>query len=148
MRTRWSAFTRSQLEYDQFKAFDLRVGLNAGLAYKLVETESTNWKTRFGAGASREFGGPDDFWKPEAVFGFDLKYQLTKRQTLETTVDYFPTWEDFSDYRLVTNSGWQVVLDEASNLSLKIGVIDRYDSTPNGRRPNDIDYSILLLWKI
>ena len=39
------------------------------------------------------------------------------------------------------------MLDEDSNLNLKIGVIDRYDSTPNGRKPNDFDYSVLLLWK-
>ena len=38
------------------------------------------------------------------------------------------------------------VLDEANNLSLKLGVIDRYDSTPSGAKYNDIDYSLLLLW--
>jgi hypothetical protein len=29
---------------------------------------------------------------------------------------------------------------------LKLSVIDRYDSTPQGARPNDLDYSTLLLW--
>ena len=38
--------------------------------------------------------------------------------------------------------------DEASNLHLKVLVIERYDSTPEGREPEDIDYSILLLWKL
>ena len=29
-----------------------------------------------------------------------------------------------------------------------MGVIDRYDSTPNGRKHNDLDYFITLLWKL
>ncbi len=40
------------------------------------------------------------------------------------------------------------LLDEEANLSLKLSAQDRYDSTPNGLRPNDINYSILLLWKL
>ena len=34
------------------------------------------------------------------------------------------------------------------NLSFKLSVIDRYDSTPDGRKPNDLDYALLLLWKL
>ncbi|MCA9262546.1 MAG: DUF481 domain-containing protein, partial [Planctomycetales bacterium] len=146
--TRWSAFTRTSLEYDQFKSFDLRVALNGGLAYQLIDTEFTKLKNRFGAGASKEFGGPDDSWKPEAVFGFDFSHQFSARHKAEATVDYYPSWSDFSDYRIVTDASWQVLLDEATNLSLKIGVIDRYDSTPNGAEQNDLNYSMLLLWKI
>jgi hypothetical protein len=33
-------------------------------------------------------------------------------------------------------------------LSLKTGVVDRYDSTPNGRLPNDITYFVTLMWKL
>ena len=43
---------------------------------------------------------------------------------------------------------WELVLDDVNNLSLKVGVIDRYDSTPNGAEPNDVDYSVLLLWSL
>lgn len=144
---RWSLFTKTVLEYDEFKAFNLRVVLNSGLAYKFIDNDQTALKGRFGAGASREYGGGDEFWKPEALFGFDFRHQLTSRQKFQYTLDYFPNWEDFSDYRLVTDMGWEVVLDETTNLSLKLNVIDRYDSTPNGAKPNDIDYSILLIWK-
>ena len=29
---------------------------------------------------------------------------------------------------------------------LKIGVVDRYDSTDEGKKPNDIDYKTVIVW--
>lgn len=143
---RWTAFTKLGLEYDEFKDFDLRLFLNGGLGYYFVQTPTTTLRGRFGSGVSREFGGLDEEWKPEAVFGLDLEHQLSKRQKLKIINDYYPNWTDFADYRLVTDASWQLVLDAAANLSLKVGVLNRYDSTPNGLKPNDLNYSVLLLW--
>jgi putative salt-induced outer membrane protein YdiY len=144
----WALFHRLGLEYDEFKPFDIRLQLSGGLAYDVFDTEFTELTTRFGAGASREIGAADDTWQPEANFGIDLERKLTDRQKLTATVDYFPAWEDFSDYRIVSNAGWEILLSEASNMSMKILVIDQYDSTPQGAEANDIDYALLLLWKL
>jgi putative salt-induced outer membrane protein YdiY len=144
----WSMFTKTQLLYDEFRKFDLRLVMNGGIGYKWIDTDSTMFKTRFGAGASREFGGPRDEWTPEAVFGMDLKRQLTKRQKLAATFDYYPAWTDFTDYRMVSDMSWEMLLDEANNLSLKLSVLDTYDSTPDGAKANDINYGLLLLWKM
>jgi len=146
--SRWSYFIKTFLEYDEFKAFDLRLVANTGLGYPLIRTDTIKLKGRMGAGASREFGGPDDEVAPEAVFGGDFDWVLTDRQKVNATTDYYPQWDDFADYRMVTTLNWEVLLDKVANLSLKLSVSDRYDSTPNGRRPNDIDYGLLLLWKI
>jgi hypothetical protein len=145
---RYSWFSKLLLEYDEFKDFDLRLAFSTGLGYLLVDTPVTQWRGRFGASTSREIDSVDNAWKPEATFGVDLTHQLSPRQKLSMTVDYYPTWDDFSDYRVVTDAGWEFLLDKATNLSLKLGLIDRYDSTPGGSRPNDVNYSLLLLWKI
>lgn len=144
----WSMFAKMQLEYDEFKAFDVRLVLNSGVGYLLLNRDLTTLKARAGAGTSREFNGPDNRWVPEAVMGLEFEHKLTERQKLRATVEYFPTWDNFTDFRLRTDAGWQVLLDEATNMSLKLGLLDRYDSTPNGRRPNDLDYSLLLLWEL
>ena len=143
----WSVFVTGSLEYDEFKAFDLRLASAMGLGFRFIDNDSITLAGRFGAGVSHELGGPDDRYVPEAVFGLDYEHRLTDRQKLTAKVDYLPDWGDFMNYRIVTDAGWEVLLDEDSNLNLKIGVIDRYDSTPNGRKPNDFDYSVLLLWK-
>lgn len=143
----WSMFGKLGLEWDQFKAFNIRVNMNSGVGYHWIRNDQTSLISRFGAGASREFGAPIDEWKPEAVFGLEAEHQLTKRQKLKGKVEYFPAWERFSDYRLVSDFAWEMLLDGSENLSLKLAATDRYDSTPQGARPNDLYYSMLLLYK-
>jgi len=146
--SRWDLFLKEALEYDEFKAFNLRIAINAGVGYHVIQTDTTTWKTRFGAGSSTEIGGPADEWVPEGVFGVDFERQLSSRQKISLTGDYFPDWSDFANYRVVTKASYEVLLNEEYNLNLKISMHDRYDSTPNGAKPNDINYSILLLWKM
>jgi len=146
--SRWTYFIKQQLNYDEFKAFDLRIVLNSGVGYQFVETDTLNWKSRFGAGASHEIGGPDDNWVPEALFGTDFDWQFSERQKLTSKVDYFPAWADFHDYRIYSDIGWEILLNEAHALNLKLSIIDQYDSTPNGSKPNDVNYAVLLLWKM
>jgi len=146
--SKWELFVKEALEYDEFKAFNVRIAINAGLGYHVVETDTTTLTTRFGAGASTEIGGPADEWVPEGVFGLDFDRQLSKRHRISLTSDYFPDWGDVSNYRLVSKASFEVLLNEEHNLNLKMSMHDRYDSTPNGAKPNDIDYSVLLLWKM
>lgn len=147
--SQWSLFSAGTLEYDTFKAWDYRMVLNGGFGYQFWCSDAGYLKARFGSGVSREVGGPDNDVVPEAVFGMDFEHHLSRRQKLTMTVDYFPEWGEFADnYRVVSNAGWQILLDEETNLSLKIAVIDRYDNTPHGAKPNDVDYSILLLWEL
>jgi putative salt-induced outer membrane protein YdiY len=145
--SKWELFVKEALEYDEFKAFNVRFAINAGVGYQLIRTDSTTWTTRFGAGASTEIGGPTDEWVPEGVLGFDFERHLSERQTISLTSDYFPDWSNFSNYRIVTKASYEILLNEEHNLNLKMSMQDRYDSTPNGAKPNDIDYSVLLLWK-
>lgn len=146
--SRWSMFTLTTLEHDAFRAFDLRVAANGGFGYALIKNEATELVGRFGSGVSHEIGGPDDSYRPEAVFGIDFEHQLTKRQKLSWTSDYYPEWTDFDTYRINTTAAWEMLLDEELNLSLKAGVLSIYDSHPEGREPHDLNYSLLLLWKI
>lgn len=147
--SRWSVFTKGQLQFDELQAYDARLVLNGGLAYRLIDTELTKFKVRAGAGVSREIGGPTDEWVPEANFGYDFSHKIGDRHSLTAKIDYYPSIHDFRDYRLVTDVGWEILLDEISNLSLKIGYVDRIDSTPAaGKRPSDSNYVLLLLWKL
>jgi putative salt-induced outer membrane protein YdiY len=144
----WTLFGTGSAEYDQFKVFDLRLSAHAGVGYKLIKNESTTLLGRIGSGVSHEIGGPDDSYVPEALLGLDFEHQITARQKLIFKSEYLPEWGDYENYRLVSDASWECLLDEASNLSLKVGAIDRYDSTPNGLKANDIDYLMLLLWKL
>ena len=143
----WTLFGKSGIEYDQFKAFDLRLNFNAGVGYQWVQNDDTTFITRFGAGASQEIGAPIDDWIAEAVFGAEFEQQINRYNKIKAKLDYFPAWEDFSDFRAVTDLAWEILLDDEDNMSLRLAATDRYDSTPQGAQPNDLYYSFLLLFK-
>jgi putative salt-induced outer membrane protein YdiY len=144
--SRWTLFMLDNLIYDEFQAWDTQLSLNGGVGYKLLDTETIDLLSRFGAGATREFGGVDNDWQPTALLGLDYEHQISKMQRATAKVDYYPEWEDFRQYRVVTDLGWQIDLDRPKNMSVKLSVIDRYDSTPDGAVPNNLDYAVLLIW--
>jgi len=143
----WTTFIHGTLDYDEFQAFDLRLSLDAGVGYQLVKTDRTTFATRAGAGFSREIGSPDTEFVPEAVFGMDLEHRINKRQKLLASCEYTPDMTGWGEFRLKSKASWESLISEQMNLSLKLSVLDRYDSTPNGAEANDVDYTAVLLWK-
>jgi hypothetical protein len=147
-QTRWSWFVHETVEYDEFQSFNVRDTSDAGLGYRLIRNENTTLIGRIGGGFSHEYGGPDDGqYTPEAVFGLQVERHISKRQKLLGLVEYAPDIGYFLDYRIRTQAAWEVLLDADRNLSLRVGVLDRYTSQPNGVRSNDLDYASVLIWK-
>ena len=140
-------FYQAAFEWDRFKSFDYRIALHTGIGILLYEYDDRSLRARIGAGASREFGGVNDEWLPELVFGLDWERQLTERTSLFINVDYFPNVEDFADFRLNTRAGFETLLDEALDMRLRMFVFNRYDSTPGpGFQENDLDYGMALVF--
>jgi hypothetical protein len=144
----WTLFATSGVFYDEFRDFDLQTNFDSGVGYRFFHDKDLSLIGRVGGGVSREFGGVDDRWVPESLFGFEYSQQLSPTQKVYGKLDYFPEWDQVGEYRLVADTGWEVVLVQPSNLSLKISATDRYDSTPNGSEPHLVNYSVLLLLKL
>jgi len=144
----WTLYATGDLFYDEFQAFDLQTSANTGIGYRFVHEPGLDMLGRFGGGTSREFGGPDERWVPESLLGMEYSQQLSTTQKFYGKLDYYPEWEEIGEYRLVADTGWEIELVQPSNLSLKIGATDRYDSTPNGANPHLLNYSVLLLLKM
>jgi putative salt-induced outer membrane protein YdiY len=144
----WTLYGTGNLFYDEFQNFDVQVSANTGVGYRFVHEPGLDFIGRFGGGTSREFGGPDERWVPESLVGFEYSQQLSATQKFYGKFDYYPEWDEFGEYRLVADTGWEIELIQPSNLSLKISATDRYDSTPNGAEPHLLNYSVLLLLKL
>jgi hypothetical protein len=145
---KWSWFIKYGITYDAFKNYDLQLFASTGLGYLLIDTPHTQFRPRFGAGVSREFGGDNEDVIAEAVFGFDYAYKFNQTNKLAIVYDYYPDWEDFSNFRQITDAGWEILLSEDAGLSLKLGIIQLYDSTPEDAEKSAINYSVLLLWAL
>ena len=122
--------------------------MDGGIGYRLIDGDHLALTTRMGAGSSREVGGPNDEWIAEAIFSVVSEIEVSTRQSIYATLDYFPELQRFDEFRLVTDLGWEIELEQPANLSLKISVTDRYDSTLVDTNPQLLNYSVLLLWKI
>ena len=143
---RYTYFVHGLMEYDEFKAFDVRLSADTGLARKLIDTDTKRLSGRLGASASREVGGPNDEWIPELLLGVEYDHKIDDRQKVTFESTYYPDITDFENFRLNSKASWEMVINPDWGLSLKMSAIDRYDSTPSGAAPNDLDYSFLLLW--
>jgi putative salt-induced outer membrane protein YdiY len=145
--SKWSYYIHSLTEYDEFKVFEVRQSADTGFGYEFIKNDVTTVLGRAGISASREFGGMDDEVKPELALGGEYKHKFNATHSISGKVDYFPNVTDFGDFRLNSQAAWEIALSSAWGLSLKLSVIDRYDSTPQGARPNDLDYSTLVIWQ-
>ncbi len=144
----WTLFATSNLFYDQFQSFDAQMSADTGIGYRFWHEPARELIGRVGGGTSREFGGPDDRWVPESLFGVEYTQKFFATQKFYGKVDYFPEWDQVGEFRVVADTGWEVELVQPSNLSLKISATDRYDSTPSGANPHLVNYSVLLLLKL
>lgn len=144
----WTLYAKGNVFYDEFQSFDLQTNANTGLGYRIFKDPMVNLTTRFGGGASREFGGPDNEWTPEALFGFEYDQKVNDTQKFVATFEYYPEFADFGKYRMVADGGWEIELVQPSNVSLKISANDRFDSTPNDANAHLVNYSVLLLIKL
>ena len=141
-----SWFNQVQVETDRFKDYDYRIALHTGLGYEVYKNDQGFFNLRLGFGASREVGSVNEDWNPELQLGADWERKLTEALKLFATADYYPNLEDFTDYRLVTNTGLEYVLDAERNINFRMFALNRYDSTPPpGNRKNDLDYGMALV---
>jgi putative salt-induced outer membrane protein YdiY len=146
--TDWTIFDGATGEYDHFQPYTFRVTDYAGLGYWIFKTPVASLKTRFGGGFSHDFQGPHkDYYSPELILGFDYERKISNRQRLTAMIEYMPNVTDFFMYRLNTQAGWELLLDQETNLSLRFAIRNRYTNNPGAGKPNDLDYAALLMWK-
>jgi putative salt-induced outer membrane protein YdiY len=147
-QSRWSLFVHETIEYDRSQPFNVRDTSDVGVGYRMIKSELTTLIGRLGGGFSHEYGGPEDGeYIPEAVFGLQLECQLSKKQKILGAVEYAPDVSDFLRYRIRTQAALEMSIDQEKNLALRLGVLERYNSYPDGALRNDLDYAMMLMWK-
>src|SRR5262249_19643470 len=86
----WTLFAKLDAFYDKFQAYDEQTNLDTGLGYRFWHEPALNLTGRVGAGASREFGGPNTDWTPEALLGLDYDQKVSAGHKLCFKVEYYP----------------------------------------------------------
>ena len=137
----WSLFASTNVEFDEFRAYDFLIGVYGGLGYTFVDDGCTLFKIRAGAGAVRRVGGPDERWMPEAIFGYDFNKRFTDRQSFIHSLDYYPRIDQPSQFRIRARAAYEIIVDPATCTALRFGIQNRYDSHPGpNTKRNDLNY--------
>lgn len=143
----WGFFATTKAEYDEFQDWDWRLSFSAGPSYAFVKSDRTTLRGRVGAGGSYELGGQNEELTPELVLGADFSHAVSERQKIFANADYLPSLSAFPAYRVDAKAGWEFTIDPATNTFLKLGLAQRYDSTPGlGRDRSDFEYFLTIGW--
>ncbi|MCA9276333.1 MAG: DUF481 domain-containing protein [Phycisphaerales bacterium] len=146
--SKWRYFADAKYEYDEFQSWDHRLSGHLGAGYEIIKDDKQELIGRLGFGGSYEFGGnADEHLIPEGLLGLDWKYQWTENTKLAASTTYYPSFDDFGEFRWNSNAGIEVVMDEESGMTLNAGIEHRHDSQPGtGKKPNDVLYFMGLGW--
>ncbi|GJQ29917.1 MAG: hypothetical protein HBSAPP03_18010 [Phycisphaerae bacterium] len=144
--SRWGFFALGRAEYDDAQDWTWRVSGFLGPSYRLVTTARTSMKARLGLGGSHEFGGARERTKPEGLLGMDASHALNERAKVFAIVEVIPNLTDVPHWRLEARAGYEVLLDPARRMNLKVGVADRYTSDPGQADRNDLEYFVTVGW--
>lgn len=144
----WGFFLQGRGEYDEFQDWRWRLSAFAGPSYAFIRTDDTLLRGRVGAGITREFGGEENAIQPEGLIGLDFRHKFTETHRVFATAEYLPSLSNWPDYRLYGRAGYEVMLSESTNMVLRLGAENRYDSSPGlGRKRNDLEYFVTIGWR-
>lgn len=147
--SKWRYFAQGKYEYDEFQEWNNRISGAFGVGYELIKDDKQTLVARAGLGAYYEFGGMgEEEVIPEGLLGLDWKYKISDNAKLTATTTYYPSFDDFGEFRWENTAKLEVVMDAESGMTLNTGFEHRHDSDPGmGVKSNDLDYYMGLGWK-
>jgi len=145
----WRYFAEGLYEYDEFQAWQHRLSGALGVGYEFVSNDKTTLIGRVGLGGSYEAGkDAEEKLVPEGLLGLDWTHQLSTNTKLAASTTYYPSFDDFGEFRWNNRAGIEVIIDQETGMTMNAGIEHRHDSTPGvGIKPNDINYYMGVGWK-
>ena len=133
--------------YDEIADIDYRVTASPGLGYFLLKDAAQSLAAELGPSYIWEkVGGVEDDF-PAVRFFEKYERKLSDTSKVWESVEYLPRFDDFSDYMLNAEIGVEAAMN--SSLSLRLVLVDKYDSTPAPeKKENDVTVTGSLVYKI
>lgn len=144
----WKLFVASTGEFDAFKSFDYRLTASTGLAWNFFTSDDMSATMRLGVGGTREFGPNAADPSADGFPGLDISYKLSQSAKVTGSYDGVFNLDQTDHNRSVLRFALDVLIDAKNNLGLKLGIEDRYDSSPLlARERHDLEYFALMTLK-
>ncbi|MDD3374155.1 MAG: DUF481 domain-containing protein [Candidatus Omnitrophica bacterium] len=140
-------FYRFDVDHDRFANIDYRLTPFAGLGYWFFDEEAIKWKGELGVGFEHTSFRDDQKDKDEAILipRFYSEHALIGKSRLTKDIALYLPFNDIESYRVHGEVSFINPLDE--HLSLKISVIDDFDSNPSeDTKKNDVRFISSLVY--
>lgn len=125
----WSLFGGLSGERDRFAGFDLRAIVELGGSLRVLDGPKHELSFDGGLTWTSEdltAGGSED--SPGGLLAVDYAWQITKSAQWTERLEYYPSFEESDDWRLIYKAG--LAADLSRRLALKVGYELRYDHLP------------------
>jgi putative salt-induced outer membrane protein YdiY len=139
-------FAEGKVELDEAQPWDYRVSGFGGIGYDFIKTERTSLVGRSGFGGSQRVGIADDEFRAEAFLAANVTHKLSEKQNIKAAIEYLPDTSTWNDYRVNADAAWEVKIDPESQMYLRLGVANRFESDSGTAKPNDLDYFVNVGW--
>jgi len=145
----WLKFANGRLDLDELKDWDYRVNAIGGMGYEFINSDEFLLVGKAGLGFSQTFGGEREEFTPEGSLGVETAWQISEFQTLKAANTYYPSLEDFSEFRNITTVDWTLNMNTFEDMALIVGLSNEYDSqAEDDVDNNDFKYTISLSWSL
>jgi len=136
---KWYSFFRGEADHDRFADIDYRLVPAAGVGYWLYDLPGIKLMAEVGAGLDHtvyksKIKDRDEWVLTPRLF---LEKKLFNNSKITQNLYYYPTIEDYNDYRLRSDTSLDIALNK--KLSLRLSLIDDYNSVPSeDTKKNDL----------
>ena len=123
-------YVRSELEKDDIDNIDLRSTSAVGASFRLINKDYQTLVFRTGLGyryTSYDNGSPNES-TPTLDFGLKHDYRYKDIFDMDNSLTYVPSIRDFTEYRIVHDSGIEMPVGTGDHWKWRIGVKNEFDS--------------------
>lgn len=165
--SRFYLFGKGRFAYDEFQLWQFRITGNGGVGYSIFKNEAMELRGEIGGGINwsrypvtfalqqaliaENATSPNSSVccksiKGELTIGLLYDWQITDGQKFSFDFGYFPDVELWSQYRILADIFYEIVLSQRYDLSLALGITDEYDTTQRPEQ-NNLQYIAKLVYQ-
>ncbi|HEX6986010.1 MAG TPA: DUF481 domain-containing protein [Planctomycetaceae bacterium] len=137
---KWILFATHRHLFDQLADLNYRGTYASGIGYRFINEGDKRLIARLGPGATVEKFDPPlgSRVTPDLFAEAEAKWPVFDRTLLEYKSTFTPSLDDLSVFRMTSNYGVLVRLDEKESWAMRVGLRHDHNSQPNpGRKEDD-----------
>lgn len=141
-------YARTELETDAIDQIKFRSTSAGGLSYRLINKDQQDLVLRSGLGYryTAYDNDTEDESSPTVDFGLAHRYEYKDFFVMENDLTFVPAIDDFSNYRVVHDSGIEIPIGSSENWKLRMGVMNEYLSEPAAEEKLDTSYYTRMIY--